>query len=218
VRILVPTTLFLVALPLVSCLRSSSAFGRRCIPPGGVGATTNFGDTTLVLGAYKEGPFPNVAGGFGDKTCHSCHLDNPVNAPGGSLTVTGVPPAYAAGQTYPITVTLARDGLRRGGFEIAARFASGRQRGKQAGAWRLPDQRVQLIASQIDPALQFVQHTLAGSRAATRGSNSWTVEWIAPAATSGPVQFNAAGNASNDDDSALGDFIYVKALRSAPGR
>jgi hypothetical protein len=174
----------------------------------------------LALAAYKEGPFPNVAGGFGDKTCHSCHLDNPVNAPGGSLAVSGVPPTYVAGQTYPITVTLNRDGMRRGGFEIAARFTSGRQRGKQAGLWRVRDDRVQLIASQVDPALIFAQHTLAGSRTATAGSNSWTVDWTAPGATAAPagVQFNVAGNATNNDDSALGDFIYVKAVRSAQAR
>jgi hypothetical protein len=30
------------------------------------------------------------------------------------------------------------------------------------------------------------------------------------------VQFNVAANASNNDDSPLGDYIYVKAVRSAP--
>ena len=54
----------------------------------------------LASTAYKEGPFPNMTGGFGDKTCHSCHFDNPVNAPGGMLTVTGVPSTYAAAETY----------------------------------------------------------------------------------------------------------------------
>src|SRR5438105_3565847 len=117
----------------------------------------------LVARAYKEGPFPNMAGGFGDKTCHSCHLDNPVNAPGGALAISGVPAAYEKGQAYPITVTLTRSGMRRSGFEIAARFAAGTPKGKQAGNWRLTDQRMQLVVSQLDRTLQFVQHTLAGS-------------------------------------------------------
>ena len=157
-----------------------------------------------------------MTGGFGDKTCHSCHFDNPVNAPGGMLTVTGVPPTYAAAATYPITVTIARDGLTRGGFEIVARFASGREKSRQAGVWRLRDQRVKLIPSQIDASLTFVQHTLVGSRAATPGLNTWTIDWMAPATAAGPIQFNVAGNASNDDDSALGDFIYLKTARSRP--
>jgi hypothetical protein len=172
----------------------------------------------LVASAFKEGPYPNVTGGFGERSCHLCHLDNPVNAPGGSLTLDGVPPAFVAGQSYPITVTLKRDGLRRGGFEIAARFASGRQKGKQAGSWKPLDARVQLIPGAVDEVLTFVQHNLAGSRVAETGANTWTIEWTAPAGAAAPVQFNVAANASNNDDSPLGDYIYLKAVRSSPAR
>jgi hypothetical protein len=172
----------------------------------------------FAAAAFKEGPYPNVTGGFGEPSCHVCHLDNPLNAPGGTLTVEGVPPNYVPGQVYNVTVTLARESLRRGGFEIAARFASGRLRGKQAGVWRVLDKRAQLIPGAKDQKLVFVQHNLAGSTTATRGSNTWTIEWTAPSPASGPVVFNIAANASNNDDSPLGDFIYVRAVRSAPGR
>ena len=171
----------------------------------------------LSARAFKEGPYPNVTGGFGERSCHLCHLDNPVNAPGGTLTLTGVPPSYVPGQTYEITVSLAREGMRRGGFEIAARFAGGRQNGKQAGSWKVPDARLQLIPGAVDKSLTFVQHNLQGSRTATPGSNTWTIEWTAPPAAAGPastVQFNVAANASNNDDSALGDYIYLKMMRS----
>jgi len=173
----------------------------------------------LAASAFKEGPYPNVTGGFGEQSCHLCHLDNPINAPGGEVTLTGVPAMFAAGQAYPITVTISREGLRRGGFEVAARFAAGKQKGKQAGSWRPLDARVQLIPGAVDKVLTFVQHNQIGSRAATRGTNTWTVEWTAPTASTpgfGPVQFNVAANASNNDDSPLGDFIYVKAVRSTP--
>ena len=166
--------------------------------------------------AFKEGPYPNVTGGFGEQSCHLCHLDNPVNAPGGAVSLEGVPSAYAAGQTYEVTVTISRDGLRRGGFEIAARFASGRQRGKQAGIWKPVDNRVQLIPGAVDKVLTFVQHNLAGSRVPATGANKWTVEWTAPESATAPVQFNVAANASNNDDSPLGDYIYLKSVRVAP--
>jgi hypothetical protein len=166
---------------------------------------------------FKEGPYPNVTGGFGEQSCVLCHLDNPVNAPGGTLTLSGVPPVYVPGQTYPITIALARDGLRRGGFEIAARFTGGRQKGKQAGAWTIKDQRLQLIPGAVDKSLTFVQHNLMGSRSATPGANAWTVDWTAPPAAASPVQFNVAANASNDDDSPLGDYIYLKSAISRSG-
>jgi len=170
----------------------------------------------LAVSAFKEGPYPNVTGGFGEQTCHLCHLDNPVNAPGGAVVLDGIPPAFVPGQTYPVTVTIRREGLRRGGFEIAARFAGGRQKGRQAGSWRLVDARAQLIPGAVDKALTFVQHNQIGSRAATPGASTWTIEWTAPPAETGAVQFNVAANASNNDDSPLGDYIYVKAVRSTP--
>jgi hypothetical protein len=170
----------------------------------------------VALTAFKEGPYPNVTGGFGEPSCHVCHLDNPVNAAGGTLTIAGVPANYGAGERYSLTVTLARDGLRRGGFEIAARFATGKFRGRQAGSWRVLDGRAQLIPGAKDPKLVFVQHNLAGSRTETRGTNAWTIEWTAPSPASAPVEFDVAANATNNDDSPLGDFIYLKSARSAP--
>jgi hypothetical protein len=171
---------------------------------------------SLAVSAFKEGPYPNVTGGFGEQTCHLCHLDNPMNAPGGAVVLDGIPPAFVPGQTYPVTVTIRREGLRRGGFEIAARFTGGRQKGRQAGSWRLMDARAQLIPGAVDKALTFVQHNQTGSRAATPGANTWTIEWTAPPAETGAVQFNVAANASNNDDSPLGDYIYVKVVRAVP--
>jgi len=168
--------------------------------------------------AFKEGPYPNVTGGFGEQSCRLCHLDNPLNAPGGQLTLAGVPPVFTPGSVYPITVTLAREDMRRGGFEIAARFAGGRQKGRQAGTWKLTDARTQLIPGAVDKALSFVQHNLAGSRAATAGANAWTIEWTAPADASAPVQFNVAANAATNDDSPLGDYIYLRSARSSPAK
>jgi len=168
--------------------------------------------------AFKEGPYPNVTGGFGEQSCHLCHLDNPLNAPGGSVELSGAPTTYVAGQTYAITVKVAREDVRRAGFEISARFASGRQKGRQAGSWRVLDGRAQLIPGAVDRALTFVQHNLTGSRTSAPGSNSWTIEWTAPSPAAGPVLFNVAANASNNDDSPLGDYIYLKSARSVPAR
>jgi hypothetical protein len=172
----------------------------------------------LAAWAFKEGPYPNVTGGFGEQSCHLCHLDNAINAPGGSLKLDGIPPAFTAGQTYHITVTISREGMRRGGFEIAARYASGKQKGKQAGVWKPVDARVQLIPGAVDKVLTFVQHNLTGSRVATTGTNTWTIDWTAPPSAAVPVQFNVAANASNNDDSPLGDYIYVKTTKSVPAR
>jgi len=171
----------------------------------------------LVGIAYKDGPPPHMTGGFGEPTCYSCHLDNPLNAEGGSLQLEGVPESYTPRQTCRLIITLSRSGMRRSGFQIAARYASGPQKGQQAGFWRLLNDRVQKTSSPTDLGVEFVEHTAMGSLAGEPGTNSWIVEWTAPPG-GGPVQFNVAANASNDDASALGDFIYVKELRSVPSK
>ena len=181
-------------------------------------AAVALGGRSASATGFKEGPYPNVTGGFGEQSCRLCHLDNPLNAPGGQLTLAGVPAAFTPGLVYPITVTIAREDMRRGGFEIAARFASGKSKGRQAGTWKLTDARTQLIPGAVDKALTFVQHNLAGSRAATAGSNTWTIEWTAPAEPAAVVRFNVAANASNNDDSPLGDYIYVRSAHSAPAK
>lgn len=162
----------------------------------------------LSLVAFREGPLPNMTGGFGEPNCQSCHFGHDLNDPGGRLSLTGVPTAYSPGRTYAITVGLKRKELARGGFELAARYASGQQQGQQAGIWRIEGPRLQTVASKSGPALVFVQHTAAGTLAVPPGALTWTVQWSAPE-KSGPVQFNVAANASNDDNSPLGDFIYL---------
>jgi hypothetical protein len=44
------------------------------------------------------------------------------------------------------------------------------------------------------------------------------MDWTAPSADAGPVQFNVAANASNNDDSPLGDYIYTKMVRTSPSK
>ena len=55
----------------------------------------------IAAAGFKEGPYPNVTGGFGEQSCHLCHLDNPVNAPGGRVTLDGVPATFRPGGSRP---------------------------------------------------------------------------------------------------------------------
>jgi hypothetical protein len=146
-----------------------------------------------------------MTGGFGGESCHMCHADNPLNAPGGSLRLSGLPVAYELGRTYGLTITLSREALRIGGFQLAARGADG----GPAGSWHARDDRARVAGESI-------QHTKRGTEAPVEGTASWEFEWTAPATPAGPVLFAAAGNASNDDASALGDFIYTTLVTVSP--
>jgi hypothetical protein len=173
------------------------------------------GASRPAAGAYQEGPLPRMTGGFGEQTCRQCHLDNPINAPGGSLRLEGLPTAYEPGRTYALTIVLRREALQRAGFELSTRAASGSDAGQQAGRLSTADERTQIVLAP-GAAVQYIQHTLAGSVTPTPGEGRWTVTWTAPGATVGPVAIHLAANAANDDASPLGDFIYTLAATSSP--
>jgi len=168
-----------------------------------------------VPAVYPEQPPVAHTGGFGEPTCHRCHFDQPLNAPGGALTLGGIPEAYVPGERYRVTVRLARAGVRRGGFQVSARFADGRQ----AGSFEPIDDRVTVVWED-STAVAYAQHTLAGTRLAGADTARWFVLWTPPDSAGADVVFHAAANAANDDDSELGDRVYAGewVSRHTPGQ
>ena len=147
-------------------------------------------------------------------TCHQCHWDSALNDPAGRLSVTRVPDEYTPGERYLITLRLAHPELVRAGFQLSARFDGGPASGRSAGVLRSTDATTQQISSE-DGRVQYIQHTKQGATEHSRGAAEWRFEWIAPAEREA-VAFHAAANASNGDDSPLGDFIYTTSLTSKP--
>jgi hypothetical protein len=172
------------------------------------------GGSLAALALFKTGPPPGHTGGFGEPTCRACHSDAGLNEPGGELTIAGVPTAYEPGRTYELEVVLRRASMLRAGFQLAARVAEGAEAGAPAGVLAPTDGRTAIVWDTVSH-VGYIEHTLAGT--ALRGDvGRWTVRWTAPAGNArGAVAFNVAGNAANDDDSPLGDFIYATALRVA---
>src|SRR5438552_3763393 len=80
--------------------------------------------STGYVFAHASGPDVGVNGIFGiTQTCSQsgCHTGNPLNASGGSVTVSGFPSAgWVPGQTYPLTITVQRSGQRVFGFQLSS--------------------------------------------------------------------------------------------------
>ena len=169
----------------------------------------------FALLAFTDGPDPAKTGGFGEPTCLECHDDNGLNDASGRMSLSGIPEMYAPGKDYTITVTLARPGLARAGFQLAARFDQGSSAGMGAGALQTSDNRTQLLEGG-EQHVTYIEHTLTGSKVDPAGRTEWKFGWTAPT-TGGSVVFHASANASNDDRSALGDFIYTAVAHSVEG-
>ena len=166
-------------------------------------------DTTTT--GYADGAPPGFTGGFGEQACDACHFEAALNTKPGQLALTGVPERFAAGERYPLTITLSRPGMAIGGFQLSARMENG---GAQAGTLSPGTGEEKRI--KIEPGkIQYANQRLDGTSLAEPGTVKWTVIWTAPA-TAGSIVFHAAANAADKDEAARGDYVYTTAATSRP--
>lgn len=163
--------------------------------------------------SVEETEFPEhligaFTGGFGEKTCQSCHFDYDLNKEEGSLEISGLPQELVSGMNYSIEIKVLREDLEKAGFQMTARD----QLGKQAGSFEISDNERVMLTKQVPDSLQYVQHSFSGTEPIESGINSWVIEWVAPNQLPDKIFFNIASNAANGDESAFGDWIYTKEI------
>lgn len=163
--------------------------------------------------SYADVPPLGFSGGFDEGSCHACHFHAEPNAPGGRLTIDGVPAQFAAGERYTLTITLTRPEMKRAGFQIAARFKDKSQAGTLAPG---PGEGERVVV-RTDSGVQYAGQRRAGSIVEASDAVKWTIEWTAPA-RGGPVIFHVAANAGDGNDRADGDFVYTAAVESQGGQ
>ena len=156
--------------------------------------------------SYPEHLVGAFTGGFGEKTCHSCHFDYELNWEEGSLEVSGLPEELVPGQSYSIEIKVYREDLGKAGFQMTARDESGRQ----AGIFSISVNERVMLTKQVPDSLKYVQHSALGTEPNAPGSNRWVIEWKAPEILPDTIYFNVASNAANGDASEFGDWIYTE--------
>ena len=159
----------------------------------------------VLARAYPEGAPPAHTGGFKEPHCGACHLGE---AQSGALTLSGLPGIYVPGKTYTLALGLPETRAAVAGLQLSVRFmADGGQAGElRAGAG-------QQLQREADVAYLTHSEPLALSPEA----GAWTLEWTAPVDRVAPVVIHAAVVAGNDDESPLGDKVYLLSLK-APGQ
>jgi len=169
----------------------------------------------IAIYAYATGPDPGYSGVPSEGgSCSSCHSGS-----GGSGSVSVAFPnglVYTPGVTQHLIVTVADSAQRRWGFQLAARQASNSR--SQAGTFSPSDGNSQLVcvttsfrqsSCSASGALQYIEHTLAGTRSGQKNSAAFAFDWNPPATDVGDVVVYVAGNAANADGTQFGDHIYA---------
>jgi hypothetical protein len=154
---------------------------------------------------HATGPDPGVNGVFGTgTTCAQagCHSTSPLNSGTGSVVIEGLPTSWSPGQTYPLTVTVRRQGAAVYGFQLSAvRNATS----VQAGVLALNSSSSR-VSIRTSGGLQYAQHNLPIV------SGTFSFNWVAPSDPDvGAIRFNVAGNSANGDGTNSGDVIYARA-------
>ena len=92
--------------------------------------------------------------------------------------------------------------LKSGGFQLIVRNIDG----VTAGELSIVDKQAQ-ITTDSKSGRSYAQHSTDGTKTKTKGIISWLIRWQAPT-NEDKLIINIAANASNDDASAFGDYIY----------
>lgn len=159
---------------------------------------------------YPEHLTGTFTGGFGEQTCRSCHFDYNLNPEEGSLSVSDIGASISGGERVEFNISVTRDDIGAGGFQLSARYEDGRQ----AGNFNIEDNDRLMFTQSAPDSLQYVQHSKEGTDPSGEDTIRWKVVWQAPGSPSGPVLFNLSANAANGDQSEFGDYIYTREIRA----
>ncbi|MCC6391593.1 MAG: hypothetical protein IT167_13410 [Bryobacterales bacterium] len=170
------------------------------------------------LRANVTGAEPRLTGAPGDSNCTECHAGTLNPSGGGVQIILPGPNTYTPGVKQHIVVQVSDAAQRRWGFEFTARLASNLSNG-QAGSLASTDSFTQVECENGRRApcssgsvVQFITHTLSGTRAGTTGSVKFEFDWTPPDTDMGNIRFYAAGNAANGNNQNSGDHIYTTSV------
>lgn len=160
--------------------------------------------------SHSDKPVDAATGAPDEVTCVKCHTGAAMNTEGGTVTIeigSGIT-QYQINKDYELTVTSSRADISRFGFEIVAIQKS---TGKNVGEFTATDAvRTQKFnASVVSGVREYVGHTTLGIDVKTAGSNSWKLNWKAPAADMGEIVFFASSVMSNANGNRFGDLVYT---------
>lgn len=163
------------------------------------------------LSLHSDGPQPGHSGGFGEPTCHACHFDYALNEGDAEIRVDSLPDSYESARSYPLRLVVRHAELKRGGFQITARYEDG----TSAGSFEISD--TAHLRVQRAKGITYLSHSAGGSKLVHGDSIVWRFKWLAPAGDR-RVVFNVAANVANDDASEFGDRIYTREFFSGGER
>lgn len=164
--------------------------------------------TGMSFNVLDDNGKAGATGSPSESTCaqSGCHNTYTVNTGGGSVTIAAPTMTgwqYVPGQTYAISVTVAKSGVNLFGLGFEALTSAG----ANAGTLTAGTGTALKSATIAGNSRTSIVHALNGG--ATANTHTFTFNWKAPATNIGNITFYCAGNAANKNGSVSGDYIYT---------
>lgn len=147
-------------------------------------------------------------GSPGENDCTGCHTSFAVNSGPGSITISSPNLTnweYVPGQSYQIDVTVAQAGTPLFGFGFEALRTSNNSNGGTLSITNSTQTQLKSFSVQGNNRTNVVHKENGGL---SNDSHTFSFNWTAPATNIGNVMFYTAGNAANNQNDSLGDYIY----------
>ena len=168
--------------------------------------------------SYTSGAGPAYTGAISEGNCTSCHSSYSLVTSGtqwnrirmrSNIPSTG----YLPDSTYTITITYAESGISKFGFQLTALDTTN----LAAGTFSTSDTRTSTSSTSVGGKTRYyIGQTTTGSARVATDSTAWTFKWKAPSTNVGKVKFYTTVNATNNNGSDNGDYIYKKDFTITP--
>ena len=168
--------------------------------------------------SYTSGASPAYTGAISEGNCTSCHSSYSLVTSGNqwnrirmrsNIPSTG----YLPDSTYTITITYAESGISKFGFQLTALDTTN----AAAGTFSTADNRTSTSSTSVSGKTRYyIGQTTTGSARVATDSTAWSFKWKAPSTNVGKVELYTTVNATNDNSSSSGDYIYKKDFTITP--
>ncbi len=168
--------------------------------------------------SYTSGSNPGYTGAISEGNCTSCHSSYSLVTSGtqwnrirmrSNIPSTG----YLPDSTYTITITYAESGISKFGFQLTALDTTN----TAAGTFSTADTRTSTSSTSVGGKTRYyIGQTTTGSARVATDSTAWTFKWKAPSTNVGKVKLFTTVNATNNNGSDNGDYIYKKDFTITP--
>ena len=168
--------------------------------------------------SYTSGAGPAYTGAISEGNCTSCHSSYSLVTSGtqwnrirmrSNIPSTG----YLPDSTYTITITYAESGISKFGFQLTGLDTTN----AAAGTFSTSDSRTSTSSTSVGGKTRYyIGQTTTGSARVATDSTAWTFKWKAPSTNVGKVKFYTTVNATNNNGSDNGDYIYKKDFTITP--